>query len=72
MTEKQIEDFLDDFIDKMYPGKNHIVARKVFRDMFTELLPKHFDEFINGDILKYKEKYLELKDKVEKLINENN
>ncbi len=38
----QIKKFLDDFIDDMYKGKDHIVARKYFYELFKKLIPKYF------------------------------
>lgn len=37
-----IEDFLDDFMQVEYNGRNHLVARKHYREVFHELIPKHF------------------------------
>ncbi len=40
--EGQINKFLDAFMFDMYKGHDHIVARKYFRDLFNELIPKYF------------------------------
>lgn len=39
----QIEKFLDEFISIIYKGHDHIVARKYYRDLFQQLIPKYFD-----------------------------
>ncbi len=40
--EKQIEKFLDEFISIIYKGHDHIVARKYYRELFQQLIPKYF------------------------------
>jgi hypothetical protein len=48
--EKQIEKFLDEFISIIYKGHDHIVARKYYRELFQQLIPKYFalqDEYQN-------------------------
>jgi|YelNatPaOPRAMG01_1025707.scaffolds.fasta_scaffold16989_2 hypothetical protein len=40
--EEQVNKFLDEFMDVMYKGNDHIVARKYFRDLFNMLIPKYF------------------------------
>lgn len=40
--EELIEKFLDEFMDNMYKGHDHIVARKYFRELFHRLVPKYF------------------------------
>jgi hypothetical protein len=44
----QIEKFLDEFISIIYKGHDHIVARKYYRELFRELIPKYFDLFKDG------------------------
>ncbi len=39
---QQIEKFLDEFISIIYKGHDHIVARKYYRDLFQQLIPKYF------------------------------
>ncbi|HSD64754.1 MAG TPA: hypothetical protein VLB50_13210 [Ignavibacteriaceae bacterium] len=39
----QIEKFLDEFISIIYKGHDHIVARKYYRELFQQLIPKYFD-----------------------------
>lgn len=38
----QIDKFLDEFISVIYKGHDHIIARKYYRDLFRELIPKYF------------------------------
>lgn len=38
----RVEDFLDEFISIIYRGHDHIVARKYYRDLFQQLIPKYF------------------------------
>ena len=40
--EDQIDKFLDEFISVIYKGHDHIIARKYYRDLFRELIPKYF------------------------------
>ena len=40
--EDLIERFLDDFMYNMYKGNDHIIARKYFRGLFHQLVPKYF------------------------------
>ena len=40
--EEQIDKLLNDFMLAMYRGKDHIIARKYFHELFTELIPKYF------------------------------
>ena len=40
--EDQIDKFLDEFIGIIYSGHDHIVARKYYRDLFRQLIPKYF------------------------------
>ncbi len=40
--EEQIKNFLDDFMLDMYKGKDHIIARKYFQELFKRLIPKYF------------------------------
>ena len=40
--EAQIDNFLSEFMNSMYKGHDHIIARKYFRDLFNELIPKYF------------------------------
>ncbi len=40
--EGHINKFLYAFIFDMYKGHDYIVARKYFRDLFNELIPKYF------------------------------
>lgn len=40
---RQIESFLDEFISIIYRGHDHIVARKYYRDLFQQIIPKYFD-----------------------------
>jgi hypothetical protein len=42
MSKSQIEKFLDAFMLKEYQGRNHIVAREHYREVFHELIPKYF------------------------------
>lgn len=37
-----IQKFLNEFMADMYKGKDHIIARKYFDDLFSKLLPKYF------------------------------
>jgi len=37
-----IEKFLDDFVLNECKGKDHIVARAHYREIFNKLLPKYF------------------------------
>lgn len=39
---QQIEKFLDEFISIIYKGHDHIVARKYYRELFQQLIPKYF------------------------------
>lgn len=39
---QQIENFLNECMLSMYNGHDHIVARKYYRDLFNELIPKYF------------------------------
>lgn len=55
--QKQIEKFLDEFISIIYKGNDHIVARKYYRGLFQQLIPKYFclcDKEINENKLKNK------------------
>ena len=38
----QIEKFLDEFISIIYKGHDHIIARKYYRELFQQLIPKYF------------------------------
>ena len=38
---ENIEKFLNDFMNIEYKGRNHIVAREHYRDVFKELLPRY-------------------------------
>jgi len=40
--EEQINKFLDEFISIIYKGHDHIVARKYYRELFRDLIPKYF------------------------------
>ncbi|GIK59706.1 MAG: hypothetical protein DAHOPDDO_00129 [Ignavibacteriaceae bacterium] len=40
-SKKYIEDFLDEFMQIEYHGRDHIVARAHYRDVFNQLLPKY-------------------------------
>jgi hypothetical protein len=40
--EEQVNKFLDEFMNYMYKGNDHIIARKYFCDLFNELIPKYF------------------------------
>jgi hypothetical protein len=40
--EEQVNKFLDEFMNDMYKGHDHVIARKYFRDLFNELIPKYF------------------------------
>lgn len=42
--QKNIDDFLNDFMFIDYKGKDHIIARKHYQEVFNELIPKHFKE----------------------------
>jgi hypothetical protein len=44
--EEQIDKFLDEFISVIYKGHDHIIARKYYRDLFRELIPKYFTRSI--------------------------
>lgn len=39
---EQIDKFLDEFISIIYKGNDHIVARKYYRELFHQLIPKYF------------------------------
>lgn len=39
---KQIDKFLDEFILIEYKGKDHIIARRHYREVFYKLIPKYF------------------------------
>jgi hypothetical protein len=38
----QIEKFLDEFISIIYKGHDHIIARKYYRELFQQLIPRYF------------------------------
>ncbi len=38
----QIEKLLDEFIAIIYKGHDHIIARKYYRDLFNQLIPRYF------------------------------
>lgn len=40
--DSRIEEFLDEFISVIYRGHDHIVARKYYRELFQQLIPKYF------------------------------
>lgn len=40
--QEHIEKFLDEFMQIEYKGKDHIIARKHYREVFYELIPKYF------------------------------
>ncbi len=42
MTENLIEKFLDAFMLVEYRGRNHVIAREHYREVFHELIPKYF------------------------------
>lgn len=42
ITNELMDKFLDDFMSNMYPKKDHIIARKYFRELFQKLIPKYF------------------------------
>lgn len=42
IVDDQIERFLDEFMLDMYKGHDHIIARKYFRELFHELIPRYF------------------------------
>lgn len=41
MSEEYIKNFLDEFMKIEYNGRNHIVAREHYRNVFEQLLPKY-------------------------------
>lgn len=43
-----IEKFLDEFIKLEYRGRDHVLARAHYRDVFNELIPKYFVIRQNG------------------------
>lgn len=50
--DEQIKKFLDEFIEFMYKGHDHIIARKYFGDLFNKLIPKYFclcEHSVNDD-----------------------
>lgn len=47
-----IENFLNEFMLIEYHGRNHIVAREHYRDVFTNLLPKYIESEIGSRINK--------------------
>ncbi len=38
----QIEKLLDEFITVIYKGHDHIIARKYYRELFNQLIPRYF------------------------------
>ncbi len=38
----QIEKLLDEFITVIYKGHDHIIARKYYRELFNQIIPKYF------------------------------
>ena len=57
-NKKYIEKFLDEFMLIEYRGRDHIVARAHYKNVFTQILPKYIhaeDEAMN-DSLKVHEK----------------
>jgi hypothetical protein len=38
----QMKKLLDEFISIIYKGHDHIIARKYYRDLFQQLIPKYF------------------------------
>lgn len=40
--EEQVNKLLDEFMNDMYKGHDHVIARKYFRDLLNELIPKYF------------------------------
>jgi hypothetical protein len=47
-VKEYIEKFLDEFIKIEYRGKDHVLARTHYRDVFNELIPKYFVIKQNG------------------------
>ena len=48
ITKECIEKFLDEFIKIEYRGRDHVLARAHYRDVFNLLIPKYFDMKNNG------------------------
>lgn len=48
VTKEYIEKFLDEFIKIEYRGRDHVLARAHYRDVFNELIPKYFTIKENG------------------------
>lgn len=40
--QQHIQKFLDEFMRVEYKGNEHIVARKHYHEVFSELIPKYF------------------------------
>ncbi|MHB8580398.1 MAG: hypothetical protein ACYDA4_11145 [Ignavibacteriaceae bacterium] len=40
--EEQVNKLLNEFMNDMYKGHDHIIARKYFHDLLNELIPKYF------------------------------
>lgn len=43
LTKEYIEKFLDEFMLIEYRGKDHIIARQHYRDVFHQLIPEYFE-----------------------------
>lgn len=55
VMKERIEKFLDDFMLIQYKGYDHILARKIFREIFNELLPKYFEPKEINDVTTIKD-----------------
>lgn len=47
VNEKIIAEFLDDFMNIEYKGRNHLIARQHYREVFDELVPKYLENNVS-------------------------